>query len=50
MKNNNIDIKAKQNTPAVLLHKEMNELNSHDTHNSNKEGHKGHMDQSAHQK
>ena len=50
MKNNNIDRKTKQNTPAVLLDKEMNELNSHDTQNSNKTGHKGHMDQSAHHK
>ena len=45
MKDNNIVKETKQNIPAVLSDKNMNNINSHDTHNSNKSGH---MDQSAH--
>jgi len=45
MKNNNKDLESKQNIPAVLSNKIVNNINSHDTHNLNKSGH---MDQSAH--
>jgi len=45
MKNNKIVKETKQNLPAVLSDKNVNNINSHDTHDSNKAGH---MDQSTH--